>query len=989
MIAPKPLLLTVLIILSFAAVAGQHQPVHAFVTQNFSYSTNDASTISPAPQLTYIFGGEAQVVDLTSTPTGYLEDAGSTWHVSPANIGTNPSWSTTDTLSGISGASAVVIHYYDQRQSVFWFTATSYPSQTTTTTFVSYYSYNVLHTITAYKVGWGGSVQFGWVDIGSTATYGSVLPNSNSSVQWYAYTAAFTMATSDITCDYTLQFYLTVYNGGHGTTSGSGWYDSGGSAAFSVSTPVSGGSGIQYVNTGWTGDASSSPVTMNSPKSVTAAWKTQYYVTVNSAHDTPTGAGWYDSGTTATIGVTSPVSGGAGVQYIFTSWSGTVYGGSDNPASFTVTTAATETAGWGTQYYLTVANGGHGTGTGQAWYDSGASAQFGINTPVAGAAGTQYAFSAWTGSGGGSYSGSGNPHSVTMNNAITETAAWTTQYYLSVASSLDSPFGGGWYNSGANASFGLTSTTSGNDLTRGTFSNWTEVGSGGYSGTNVNNTVTMGNPINETANWASESNYVNVTSFSVSVSRVGTGTAAAFSANGTYYFGEGTWHGSFTLNDSSSKSAVGIYGYRISTVVDSLFGVTLFTQTAANLSVVFDKVNVTITSSSSRISIGANASISYSGTFLYDGAAWHGVATLGNPTTESTVGNFSYATVSITDPTYGILSFQSNTRYVVFDEVNFTLTPPFQSLTAGQNASISLAGVYAFDGAAWAGTFSLNDSTTKGANGTYIYVVAAMTDSLHALTAFQSNTVAATFGASTTSITCTGFTSAGSPTFYILINGIPATYSVVSVDINSWQIYGISLGGTNATWLVQTRLYGGLPVLVAAGDNSSLTIVAISDISKQINVTTSGSGTFLYFWVGSLGQPANVVEDGKYLTNTTWSGLLQTEVVPINGGHYYLLDYTPAPSSGSSGSSGTSNGTGAPPSVQEIATNPALLLPLAAIILIIVVASVTKEVRQHSRGAAWDKATKPGAPNHEGMNKMKKKTSMRNKLRLRKPKHAY
>ncbi len=45
-----------------------------------------------------------------------------------------------------------------------------------------------------------------------------------------------------------VQYYLTVNNGGHGTTSGEGLYDAGTNATFGISpTTVSGGTGVQYI----------------------------------------------------------------------------------------------------------------------------------------------------------------------------------------------------------------------------------------------------------------------------------------------------------------------------------------------------------------------------------------------------------------------------------------------------------------------------------------------------------------------------------------------------------------------------------------------------------------------------------------------------------------------------------------------------------------------------------------------------------------------
>lgn len=74
------------------------------------------------------------------------------------------------------------------------------------------------------------------------------------------------------------QYYLSVTSA-YGNIQGSGWYDSGSSASFSVSpTSVSSGFLTNQVFKSWAGDytgtASSGTITMNSPKEITAQWTT-------------------------------------------------------------------------------------------------------------------------------------------------------------------------------------------------------------------------------------------------------------------------------------------------------------------------------------------------------------------------------------------------------------------------------------------------------------------------------------------------------------------------------------------------------------------------------------------------------------------------------------------------------------------------------------------------------------------------------------------
>jgi uncharacterized repeat protein (TIGR02543 family) len=84
------------------------------------------------------------------------------------------------------------------------------------------------------------------------------------------------------TASWKTQYYLTVTSP-HGTTGGENWYDSGDNAYATV-TPltVAGSTGVRYVFTNWSGDASgttspSDSITMDGPKTATADWKTQYY----------------------------------------------------------------------------------------------------------------------------------------------------------------------------------------------------------------------------------------------------------------------------------------------------------------------------------------------------------------------------------------------------------------------------------------------------------------------------------------------------------------------------------------------------------------------------------------------------------------------------------------------------------------------------------------------------------------------------------------
>jgi uncharacterized repeat protein (TIGR02543 family) len=187
-------------------------------------------------------------------------------------------------------------------------------------------------------------------------------------------------APTTITGTYQTSYYLTV-SSAHGTTSGEGWYNSGATAYAGVSPlTVPGGSGVQYVFTGWSGGASgttspSDPITMDGPKTATANWKTQFYLTVTSAHGTTGGEGWYDENTNAYATLDAGiVPGGPGVQYVFTGWGVDATGTGLTSDPIFMDGPMTAEANWQTQFYLTVVVDplGFTTIPGEGWYNEGA-----------------------------------------------------------------------------------------------------------------------------------------------------------------------------------------------------------------------------------------------------------------------------------------------------------------------------------------------------------------------------------------------------------------------------------------------------------------------------------------------------------------------------------------------------------------------------------------------------------------------------------------
>jgi hypothetical protein len=125
----------------------------------------------------------------------------------------------------------------------------------------------------------------------------------------------------------------------------------------------------------------------------------------------------WTTGSTHTIGTTSPQSGGAGIQYVWASWSDG--GGISHTVSPSSNT--TYTVNFTTQYFLTMSAGTGGTvSPSSGYFNSGTVVSISAN-PNSG-----FSFSGWTGSGTGSFTGSTNPVGVTLNGPISQTASFAS-----------------------------------------------------------------------------------------------------------------------------------------------------------------------------------------------------------------------------------------------------------------------------------------------------------------------------------------------------------------------------------------------------------------------------------------------------------------------------------------------------------------------------------------------------------------------------------
>ncbi len=254
----------------------------------------------------------------------------------------------------------------------------------------------------------------------------------------------------------------------------------------------------------------------------------------------------WPQGSSHPISVNSPQSGAAGTRYIFQSWSD----GGVQSHSYTVPgTNETLTAYFKIQHELVVMSG-HGNPQGAGWYDAGSIANFGISSPEAGSTGTRYVFTGWTGSGSGSYTGADAAKSVTLNNPVTETAGWKTQYRLTTAENPDAGGNmtpvppGGYYDAG-------TVVTVDASVAAGyAWAGW----SGDLSGTVKPGNVTVSLPRSVTANFTALPVNVQITVQTDPGGKQFTVDGVVYTGSSVFGWVPGSLH-SVSVNSSQSGAA--------------------------------------------------------------------------------------------------------------------------------------------------------------------------------------------------------------------------------------------------------------------------------------------------------------------------------------------------------------------------------------------------------------------------------------------------
>ncbi len=234
------------------------------------------------------------------------------------------------------------------------------------------------------------------------------------------------------------------------------WWDDGSTHTVEAPSPQDVDAATRYAWVSWNdGGARSRTVLASRPFAATASFQEEDALVLDTEpsglrvllagipHDAPATL-WFPRGSSLTVDVETLQSGPPGVRHRFLSWSD---GG--QPVHVLVFNGpVTLVARFQTEYFLTVRSSG-APATGEGWYVAGSRvtasvplAQLSVNT------GERLAFTGWSGDAAGTGLTS-DP--IVMDGPKVAVAAWETQYFVRIVSSVSAVEGEGWYAAGSQA----------------------------------------------------------------------------------------------------------------------------------------------------------------------------------------------------------------------------------------------------------------------------------------------------------------------------------------------------------------------------------------------------------------------------------------------------------------------------------------------------------------------------------------------------------
>ncbi|HEY4699837.1 MAG TPA: hypothetical protein VIH27_05650 [Nitrososphaerales archaeon] len=211
------------------------------------------------------------------------------------------------------------------------------------------------------------------------------------------------------------------------------------------------------------------------------------------------------------------------------------------------------------------------------------------------------------------------------------------------------------------------------------------------------------------------------------------------SITGLYIYSGEQFKGNVVFNDTLTKNKVGRYNYKVVHINDTEFGLTKYESNV--ISVIFDKVDITLSLIKPRIDIGGNLSITFVAKYSFDGLPFDGSIRLNETTSKNNLGSYKYTVFGLVDNRYGLEAFSSNTITAVFDIVKIRLSAETDRVDVNSKANLRTIGEYLYDGKPFKGEITFDSNLTKSEVGRYRFGVQSIEDPLFGLSKFDSNEI--------------------------------------------------------------------------------------------------------------------------------------------------------------------------------------------------------------------------------------------------------
>jgi parallel beta-helix repeat protein len=221
--------------------------------------------------------------------------------------------------------------------------------------------------------------------------------------------------------------------------------------------------------------------------------------------------------------------------------------------------------------------------------------------------------------------------------------------------------------------------------------------------------------------------------------RVDVGEDVSSYWEGIYEYDGEPFSGIIFFNDTT-KEEVGEYTFTARSIEDTKYGLTSFTSEEATI--IFDRININLTTETERIGTGKSAEISASGYHEYDDSPFEGTVYFNDSLVKTDPGKYLYEVEGVEDTVYGLREAVSNSVYVIFDRVDIVLSLSDDRVDVGSLVNVDWEGSYAYDGEPFNGSISLNDENMiYDSVGVKRFRVTGIDDPVYGLDSFSSNEV--------------------------------------------------------------------------------------------------------------------------------------------------------------------------------------------------------------------------------------------------------